>query len=73
MITSYKELCDILNELIKNFENECVEFKRVENDFDIDKLEKYFFTISNEATLKNKQYDWIVFSIDDKTHNFTNT
>ena len=73
MIKSYKELCDILNELIKNSENECVEFKRAENNFDIDKLGKYFSAISNEATLKNKQYGWIVFGIDDKTHNFTNT
>lgn len=73
MIKSYKELCDILNELIKNSENECVEFKRAENDFDIDKLGKYFSAISNEATLKNKQYGWIVFGIDDKTHTFTNT
>lgn len=73
MIKSYKELCDILNELIKNSENECVEFKRAENDFDINKLGKYFSAISNEATLKNKQYGWIVFGIDDKTHNFTNT
>ena len=40
MIKSYKELCDILNELIKNFENECVEFKRAKNYFDIDKLNK---------------------------------
>ena len=73
MIKSYKELCDILNELIKSSENECVEFKRAENDFDIDKLGKYFSAISNEATLKNKQYGWIIFGIDDKTHNFTNT
>ena len=73
MIKTYKELCDILNQLLKNPENECVEFKRAENDFDIDKLGKYFSAISNEATLKNKQYGWIVFGIDDKTHEFTNT
>lgn len=73
MIKTYKELCDILNELLKNPENECVEFKRAENDFDIDKLGKYFSAISNEATLKNKQYGWIIFGIDDKTHEFTNT
>lgn len=73
MIKTYKELCDILNQLLKNPENECVEFKRAENDFDIDKLGKYFSAISNETTLKNKQYGWIVFGIDDKTHEFTNT
>ena len=73
MIKSNAELNEILNELIRNFENECVEFKRATNNFDIDKLGKYFSAISNEATLKNKQYGWIVFGIDDKTHEFTNT
>lgn len=73
MIKTYNELCDILKELVKNQENECVEFKRADNDFDIDKLGKYFSAISNEATLKNKQYGWIIFGIDDKTHDFTNT
>ena len=38
MIKTYKELCDILNQLLKNPENECVEFKRAENDFDIDNI-----------------------------------
>ena len=73
MIKTYKELCDILNELIKNEESECVEFKRAENKFDIDRLGKYFSAISNEANLKNKQYGWIVFGVDDKTHQYTNT
>lgn len=73
MIKTYKELCDILNELIKNEESECVEFKRAENNFDIDRLGKYFSAISNEANIKNKQYGWIVFGVDDKTHQYTNT
>ena len=70
---TYEELKEIVLELIKNEENECVEFKRAENDFDIDKLGKYFSAIGNEATLKNKQYGWIIFGIDDKTHEFINT
>jgi len=70
---SEQELRGILDELLKNEENECVEFKRAESDFDIDKLGKYFSAISNETTLKNKQYGWIVFGIDDKTHNLINT
>ena len=73
MIKSNAELNEILNELIRNFENECVEFKRASNNFDIDKLGKYFSAISNESTLKNKQYGWIVFGIDDNSHEFTNT
>lgn len=70
---TFTQLNKILDELLLNPENECVEFKKAESDFDIDKLGKYFSAISNEATLKNKQYGWIVFGIDDKTHNFTNT
>ena len=73
MIKSEDELISILNELLKNPENEYVEFKKAENDFDIDKLGKYFSAISNEANLKNKQYGWIVFGIDDKSHELTNT
>lgn len=73
MVKTNEELCEILKELIKKSETECVEFKRAENNFDIDKLGKYFSAISNEATLKNKQYGWIVFGVDDKTHEFINT
>ena len=68
-----EELTQILNELLKNFENEVVEFKSAKNNFSIDKLGKYFSAIGNEATLRNKQYGWIVFGIDDKTHDFINT
>ncbi len=67
------ELNKILDELLLNSENECVEFKRAENNFDIDTLGKYFSALGNEANLKNKQYSWIVFGIDDKTHELTNT
>ena len=67
------ELNKILDELLLNPENECVEFKRAENNFDIDTLGKYFSALGNEATLKNKQYSWIVFGVDDKTHGLTNT
>ena len=73
MYKTEEELNQILEELIKNHENECVEFKEAKNNFDIDKLGKYFSAIGNEATLKNKQYGWIVFGIKDDTHEFINT
>lgn len=76
VVSLYKnidELNKILDELLLNTENECVEFKKAENNFDIDILGKYFSALGNEATLKNKQYSWIVFGIDDKTHKLTNT
>lgn len=73
MIKTNKELIEMLTDFLKNDESECVEFKRATSGFDTDKLGKYFSAISNEANLKNKQYGWIIFGIDDKTHQYTNT
>lgn len=73
MYKNTDELNKILDELLLNPENECVEFKKAENNFDIDNLGKYFSALGNEANLKNKQYSWIVFGVDDKTHELTNT
>lgn len=73
MQKSYEELIDILSELLKHPENEYIEFKRAKNNFETDKLGKYFSAMSNEATLKDKQYGWIIFGIDDKTHEILGT
>ena len=73
MFKTNDELTKILNELLKNFESECVEFKRAENNFDIDKLGKYFSALGNEANLRNRQYSWIIFGVDDKTHELINS
>lgn len=73
MYKNNDELNKILDELLLNSENECVEFKKAKNNFDIDNLGKYFSALGNEANLKNKQYSWIIFGVDDKTHELTNT
>lgn len=73
MYKSIEELKSTLNELIINSENECVEFKKASGEYNIDKLGKYFSAIGNETTLRNKQYGWIIFGIDDKTHEFIDT
>lgn len=73
MYKNTDELRKILDELLLNSENECVEFKKAENNFDINNLGKYFSALGNEANLKNKQYAWIVFGIDDKNHELINT
>lgn len=73
MYKNEEELSKILDELLVHQENECVEFKRAENNFDVDNLGKYFSALGNEANLRNKQYSWIIFGIDDKTHELTNT
>lgn len=54
MISLYKtteELLVILSNLLKVSENECVEFKRAKNNFDVDTLGKYFSALGNEANL----------------------
>ncbi|WP_310594104.1 RNA-binding domain-containing protein [Flavobacterium sp.] len=47
-------------------ENECVEFKEAKTTYDFTKLGKYFSALSNEANLKNKDYAWLIFGIEDK-------
>jgi len=48
---------DILEELLSlPSENEIVEFKKAENQFDKDDLGKYFSALSNEANLKFKEF-----------------
>lgn len=52
MYKNTDELNKILDELLLNPENECVEFKKAKNNFDIDNLGKYFSALGNEANLK---------------------
>lgn len=49
-------------------ENEVVEFKEAKNNYDFNKLGKYFSAISNEANLCGKPYGWLVFGVEDKKH-----
>lgn len=66
---SEQELVKILEGLISlPAENEVVEFKKAENQFDDDDLGQYFSALSNEANLKSKEYAWLVFGIDNRTH-----
>lgn len=60
------ELLVILDKLISNWENEVVEFKEANNDFDKNKIGKYFSAISNEANLRNVQFGWLVFGVRNK-------
>ena len=62
------EYINILQQLLAHSENEVVEFKKAENSFDFDDLGKYFSALSNEANLREHQFAWLVFGIDNKTH-----
>lgn len=62
-----KEMEILLYDLIKNWEDEVVEFKEASNDYDKDKIGKYFSALSNEANLKAMQHGWLVFGVRNKT------
>lgn len=61
---------EILQELMKNWENEIVEFKSATGSFSPEKLGQYVSAISNEANLKDQQYGWIILGVseEDKKH-----
>ena len=46
-------------------ESELVEFKEAKNDFDFNKLGKYFSALANEANLSRSACAWLVFGIKD--------
>lgn len=55
-----------LEELLKlEVENEIVEFKEAKNQFDKDRLGKYFSALSNEANIKGRASAWLVLGIND--------
>ncbi|MFB3897790.1 MAG: RNA-binding domain-containing protein [bacterium] len=66
-----KGLLDELRALSK--ETEWVEFKKAEQSFDFEALGQYFSALSNEANLKGKPSGWLIFGIEDKTHNIVGT
>ena len=66
-----------INETFDNLryhhEDEVVEFKKAENNFDFDDLGKYFSALSNEANLRDKDFGWLVFGVHDKTREILGT
>lgn len=60
------ELLIKLDVLISNWEDETVEFKEANKDYDKDKIGKYFSALSNEANLKNVQCGWLIFGVKEK-------
>ena len=53
----------IFDRLITNVEQEVIEFKTAENQYDKDKLGKYFSALSNEANLRDVAFAWIVMGV----------
>ena len=49
-------------------ETEIVEFKEAKNSYDFDKIGKYFSALSNEANLKGRSCAWLIFGVENNTH-----
>ena len=64
---------ETFNNLRYHYEDEVVEFKKAENNFDFDDLGKYFSALSNEANLRDKDFAWLVFGVHDKTREILGT
>lgn len=65
------DINEVFNNLRYHHEDEVVEFKKAENNFD--DLGKYFSALSNEAYLREKAFAWLVFGVHDKTREITGT
>ena len=61
------DIYEIFNNLRYHYEDEVVEFKKAENNFDFDDLGKYFSALSNEANLRDRDFAWLVFGVENKT------
>lgn len=67
------ELKAVLERLIATWENEVVEFKQANNDYDTDKIGEYFSALSNEANLRGIERGWLVFGVHNKTRTVVGT
>ena len=66
---SPEQLANILKSLLHMpAENEVVEFKKAANGFDDHQLGQYFSALSNEANLKGQKCAWLVFGVENATH-----
>lgn len=68
-----EQYINIFHDLIKHSENEVVEFKKAENNFDFDDLGRYFSALSNEANLRGLDFAWLIFGYDEKKHEIVGT
>ena len=66
-VKKQKEMEKLLYDLIKNWEDEVVEFKEAGRDYDKEKIGQYFSALSNETNLRSLQYGWLVFGVNNKS------
>ncbi len=70
---THQEYIATFHSLITHSENEVVEFKKAERNFDTDDLGKYFSALSNEANLRGMEFAWLVMGYHEPTHAIVGT
>ena len=60
-------LDNLLDQLISNWEGECVEFKEANDNFSTSDIGKYFSALSNEANLRKADRGWLIFGVKNST------
>lgn len=68
-----QDLSLLLQSLLARWEDEVVEFKRAERNFDTSKIGKYFSALSNEANLQGLEAAWLVFGVDNNSRSVFGT
>jgi len=64
-----QELYKILSQAIAlPAETEIIEFKEAKENYDFDKIGKYFSALSNETNLKGKSFAWLIFGVENTKH-----
>jgi ATP-dependent DNA helicase RecG len=69
----HAELQLLLQRLLARWENEVVEFKQAGDGFSTDDIGRYFSALANEANVRNVDFGWLVFGINDKTRKVVGT
>lgn len=67
------QLAALLDELIDQWEAECVEFKEANDNFQTSRIGEYFSALSNEANLAGRDAAWLVFGVRNRDRNVVGT
>ena len=66
VIYTDEELKEKIYELVRNSENEVVEFKEATSSFSFKEIGEYFSALGNEANIREKPEAWLIFGLTDK-------
>lgn len=63
----------LLQHLISQWEDECVEFKEANDNFPTSDIGKYFSALSNEANLRSQPVAWLIFGVANRSRQIVGT